>query len=692
MESDKLLRLLIVENSRNAAQAYIHALRNARFAVRASVAEDEEDIEDLLAKQSFDLMLTIEEPDGISLPNVFAVVEGLAPDLPVVVATENFNASNVLRVMRLGAHGVFDRDSDELLQCVIGRELVAVQSRRALADTRDALHESERRCLSLLGNSRDAIAYVHEGMHVYANNSYLELFGFAAIDEIESTPMLDMIAPQDHERCKILLRRFSRGKCNDEGLVTQGVRPDGSRFPAKLELSPAVYDGERCTQIIIHDETSSMELERKLSNLSKQDALTGLYNRQYFMERLQAWIDNAADGPTDAAVFYIAIDSFRSVKERIGIASTDRVIADVADLLVEHVTEQDLLARFGDHTFTLLCRGRSSDEIMRLADAYRTALQEKLFEVGERAVSITCSIGINPTEGARNAQEAVAMADLACESAISGGGNAVKIHDAVTHARQSRERDRLLVEMIRAAGKKGRFRLYYQPIVSLRGEPSENYEVLLRMVDDKGEQVPPSQFIPAAERSGQIASIERWVIANTIHVAAKRANSTHTNFFVNLSAVSLSDTKLIPWLQKQLNEEKLPAEHLVFEISEDAITNHISEARAFTKALSRMGCRISVDHFGASTSSFITLREIDAHFLKLDRSLIQPLKNDSSAQQRVRAIADQGHDLGKQVIAEFVEDANILSVLWQTNVDYIQGFFLQEPSASMNFDFEGESL
>jgi len=671
MDSDTVLRLLIVENSRNEAQGYIKALRNAGIVARPQVAEDDEDVAEWLDKQPFDMVLAIDALEATPLSKIIELVRAKDPELPIIVTTDDYDEQHVLAALRLGACNVVSKASPEHLQVVIMRETINLLHNRELSTARNSLTETERRCQALLGSSRDAIAYAHEGMHLYANPAYLELFGFASFDELEGIPLMDMVIPDDQPRLKDFLRQFSRGETEQDHLDLTGLLPDGAQFSAGMAFAPANYDGEPCTQITIRDD--------------------GLLNRTAFLDSFGSHL--AKPDLDTTHLLFITIDDFKSVKEQVGIGATDDVLKAFAELLGEHTGDADLLARFSDQAFTVLLVGQDGDAAATLGEALRAKVEGHLFEVGDQAVSMTCSLGLSPARHGEQAHAIVAQADLASEAAQSEGGNRLQVHNPINYARATQQRDLLMVEMIKEAGKQGRFRLYYQPIVSLAGAAEENYEVFLRMFDEAGEPVSPAQFFPAAEQSGQIADIERWVIANAIHILGKRhKGGNNTRLFINLSESTLADLPLIEWLGEQLQQSGLDSSALVFEIPEDAVSNHISDARTFCEALSGLGCGIAIDHFGCTANSFNCLNHIPADYLKLDRSFATAMDQGDKGQEKLKEVTQKAHDLNKKVIAEFVEDARHLSVLWQCQIDLIQGFFLQEPSPGMTFDFEGESL
>jgi diguanylate cyclase (GGDEF)-like protein len=502
---------------------------------------------------------------------------------------------------------------------------------------------------------------------------------------------MDMVTPDDQGRLKEFLRAFSRNETDEHELELTGLLPDGAQFAARMSFAPANYDGEPCTQITIHEEANDAELQAKLDEMARQDTLTGLLNRTALIEGVDARL--AQSESVELQLLYISIDDFKAVKEQVGFAATDAVLQAFAELLRERASDQDLVARISDQSFALLLAGQDTDAAAKFGEALLKAVEAKLFEVEDQAVSMTCSLGLSPVGKKDKPHAILAQADLACETAQAAGGNRLQLHNPVSYARATQERDQVMVELIKEAGKKGRFRLFYQPIVSLAGSGEENYEVFLRMFDEDGEMISPAQFLPAAEQSGQIASLERWVIANAIHILAKRHKGGRaTNLFINLSESSLSDKELVGWIDTQLQKSQLPSASLVFEVPEVAVANHIGDARELCEGLDKLGCLIAIDHFGEASNAFLLLEHLPVTYLKLDRSFAAAMDTGQAGLDKLKDVTQKAHEVEKKVIAEFVEDARHLSVLWQCQIDMIQGFFLQEPSPGMTFDFEGESM
>jgi diguanylate cyclase (GGDEF)-like protein len=495
-----------------------------------------------------------------------------------------------------------------------------------------------------------------------------------------------MVAPAEHTRFKEFLRNYAKSADGDRNLEVQGLRPDGSGFNALMEFSPATYAGEACTQIIIRDQSISRELEKKIKHLSKQDLLTGLYNRQYFLEELE----QAVEEKTGAAVLYLLLDNFKTIKESVGIAGSDLVLGDIANLIRARIDAKDIAARFSDNAFTVLTHHAHP---LDAAELLRTAVEDHIADVNGQSVATTCSIGVaRISDGPKSAQDLLGRADLACDLARTAGGNRVHVHNPVADLQVGKEKERKWTTAVRAALDQDRFRLVFQPIVSLQGSPGEQYEVLLRMLHDDGAYILPGDFFPPAEEVALITAIDRWVIAHAILSASEqRRTGKAPVLFIKITGPSLADETLLPWISEQLKAARVPGDSLVFEISEQTAVTCLKDAKTFAKGVHELRCGLAMEHFGKGDNAFHLLKHVPADYLKLDGSLMHHLAENTESQDRVKSIADSAHAMNKATIAAFVEDAASLSVLWQLGVKYIQGKFLLEPYPTMSYEFAEES-
>jgi multidomain signaling protein FimX len=693
---DNLLRLIIIEPDLNDAEMMISSLQTAGFAVRPERAEDEEELLEKLQKHAPDLILcTLAPESGLTLEQVMAGIEQVGRHVPVIAVSASGD-HDVAETLQAGANDLVRKDRIDHLKLVVRRAFEAQQQWRRLKSAESSLREAERRCKTLLDSSRDAIAYVHEGMHIYANQSYLDLFGYTDPEDLEGMPIMDMVGSEDQATMKEFLRTYDHTQDGDGDASSVEIRlngPGGEPFAAQMEFTPASIDGEPCTQVLIRSQANTKELEKQLSYLSQRDLVTGLYNRQYFMERLGTTIGQATQGKEHASLVELRIDNFPEIRDLVGVAGSDLVLGDVAKILENHAGAEEVVARFDGETFAFLTPRHNSEDAKSYLEGILADIAGHICEVDGRSVTCTASAGVvRVDENAPDPNELLSRAARACDEAAGGDGNRVQIYRPRQGEMTQRQQDEIWVGRISEAVTAGRLRLLYQPIVSLHGESGEHYEVFMRLLDEEGQEVAPAEFLPSAERTDMAKVLDRWVISNALKELARHRKEGHeTTFFINLTAGALQDPGMLPWIVERLKEHRVPAQCVVFEMKEATAVNHLKQAKEFVKGLKAVHCRFALEDFGVGLNPFQLMQHIQADFLKIDRSFMEKLSSSEENQETIRGITDSAHGINKLVIASHVEDATGLSILWGIGVNYIQGNFLQAPSEKMDYDFSAMS-
>ncbi len=690
-KADSALRLLIIEDTAEDAEYLVSVLRNAGIAVRPQRAEDEEDLDQHLAESPLDLILATSTSKALKPGQICDHVQRSGKDLPIIAIAVNPSVEQISGLIKSGMRDVAHRSSPDHIQLIVKREWEALRNRRTLRRVEVSLRESEKRANSLLASSRDPICYVHEGMHVYANPAYLDMFGFEDFDEIEGMSILDMIAPEAAENFKQLLKSMARGERPPDRLEIKARKPlDGSSFNATMEFSEASIEGEPCTQIVFRQRTGDPNVARQLEEMKIRDLVTGLLNRTAFLESLERAVNEALAGKSEQMLLYVEIDGYRGVLDKIGVGFADLLLGDAAQILRDQVGEGEIAARCADHAFGLLCPARGLKEAEALGKTLCKAFADRLFEVNGQGVHVNVSVGVTPiSEKSGSAEQVLNMAATACRAAQQAGGNGVHIHDPRAQERELAEQHSHWIHLVKEALAKDQFVLFYQPIVSLHGDDSECYEILLRMQGPKGE-ITPNFFMPAAESAGLMTQIDRWVIGRSIDVLAERSKGgTRSRFFVKLTSQSLEDSTMLAWLAGRLKAARISGDSLVLEMPESKVTTNIKAARAFLDGLQQLKVGFALEQFGSGLNSFQLLRHLPVSYLKIDRSFMVDLPKSSENQGKVKEITDQAHATGKLTIAEFVEDALSMSILFQCGVNYVQGNFLQEPEKVLAYEFSG---
>jgi diguanylate cyclase (GGDEF)-like protein/PAS domain S-box-containing protein len=688
-QQDAVIRLLLVEDQLEDAEQLISMLRNGGMAIRPQRPESPEELDTLLASQSIDMVLARNDARYIPFAEVARRVEATGKDIPVLATSSALDEATVLAGIAAGARDVALRTRPEHVQFVVRNEFEALLSRRALRHLEAALRETERRCDALISSSRDPIAYVHEGMHIRANEAYLEMFGFEEFDEIEGLSVLDLISPENADTFKQLLKRIDKGETPPRQLSIKAQRADGSAFDAAMEFTTATYEGEPCLQIVFRQQTVDADMVRELDTLRQRDPVTELFNRQYFMSEVEAAVATAADGKGAQSLLLIEPDNYENRLGEIGLAQADNLLKLIAAKLKTVIGGDVAVARFSDHSFAILCRGHDHKQTLALAERIRTAFDGQILEVGSHSLALTVSIGgVQIGEKIASVPQIMAKASQCLQSAEGVGGNRIEIFDPAARDRAEEDRIQAWVLRIREALREDQFVLNFQPMISLTGDPNEHYEVLMRMKAPTGEIVAPDQFMGIAEEHGLLPDLDRWVIGRTISLLAERRKAgKETTLFVKVSPSSLVDGDLHNFIGSQLKAHSVPGEHLVLQLPESKIFAHLRPLQAFQKIVAGYGCKLCLEQFGTSLNSFQMLTHFDPAILKIDRSFIADLAKNAESQKKVREFVSKARELDKQTVAEFVSDAASMTVLFSIGVDLVQGNFLAPPSAAMNYEF-----
>ena len=685
---DTTLRLTLVDDSAEDAEAIVSTLRNGGIAVRPLRPLDAGELGQMVASQPMDLLLASRTAKGIPLATVLAQVDGSGKDIPVIVLADAITEADLLADQAAGARAVALRGRPDHVLTVLRREWADLDARRSQRRLEGQMRETERRCDALISSSRDPIAYIHEGMHIRANDAYLEMFGFESFEDVEGLSLLDLVGPQYVSDFKALLKKLSKGEPPPPRFELEARSLDGDSFPATLEFATATYEGEPCVQVVFRRrEEFDPELAREVEDLRQRDMVTGLLNRPTFLRELETAVAAVARGEDQYGLLLVEPDHYQRLLTDIGIDSADDLAAALAARLSEKLDDSCIAARFGERTFAVLLRGNHA-HTAALAEKLRAAYASHVFNVGERSASVTASLGgVQIGEKIASVGPVLTRATDCLQAATNLGGNRFEIFDPGAVDRAEEERVQNWIQRLREALQDDSFRLHYQPVVSLQAEPGEVYEALLRL-ESNGEIVQPQSFIGIAEDNGLLDAIDRWVVNRAIEVLAERKRNGHdTRMVVKVSPASFADNRLLDLIARQLAAHDVAGDRLWLQTPEAKVFTHLRQAQAFQTAAAKLGCQVGLEHFGAGLDSFQLLSHFQPTFLKIDRVFSEDLGRNAEHQQKIREIAERAQALGILTVAEHVQDAATMAFLFTANVDYVEGNFLAAPGPLMNYDF-----
>ena len=436
--------------------------------------------------------------------------------------------------------------------------------------------------------------------------------------------------------------------------------------------------------LVFHDVSESRELNRRLSYAASHDVLTELVNRREFEARLERALKSAKARETAYAVLYLDLDQFKIVNDACGHSAGDALLKQIGALLKSKIRWRDTLARLGGDEFGVLLESCTMDEALRTAENLREIIGEFRFVWDERTFRLGVSVGVVPiTPATDDVASLLSAADSACAAAKDAGRNRVYNYQENDIDLMKRRKEMQWAARISNALDENRFELFRQTIQPLQasGDQGAHYELLIRMRDETGALIAPGLFIAAAERYGLMTAIDRWVIEQAFRWLVSEADERERLSLcsINLSGQSLADEKFLPFVIDQFQKSGLNGSCICFEITETAAIASYSQANRFIHALKEIGCRFALDDFGTGLSSFGYLKHFPVDYLKIDGSFVKEMLHDPIDREMVRSINEIGHLTGKKTIAEFAENAEIITMLRGMGIDYAQGYGVSEP-------------
>lgn len=462
------------------------------------------------------------------------------------------------------------------------------------------------------------------------------------------------------------------------------VHRDGQEFSIEDSAAPIRdRDGTIIGVVLVfHDNTQSHAMAREISYQASHDALTGLVNRREFEHRLSSLISNAKTELQHHALLYIDLDQFKIVNDTCGHAAGDELLRQITLVLQTRIRENDMLARLGGDEFGVLLEkcplGQAqsvAENLIEVVSNFHFCWEDKVFKVG-------ASIGLAAiTEHSLDWATLLSNADTACYHAKELGRNRVQAYLDDDLELAQRHKEMHWVGRIAKAYEEDRFRLYYQPVVpTLPGKADiPHLEILVRMLDEEGQLVAPSMFIPAAERYNLMVTLDRWVVSNALNWVTVNKN-TPMVCAINLSGHSMGDDNFLDFVISQIRGTGVSPSNICFEITETAAIGNLTKATRFIRELKAQGCSFALDDFGSGLSSFAYLKNLPVDYLKIDGSFVKDMDRNQTSYAMVEAINSIGHTMNIQTIAEFVENQTIFDQLRELGVDFAQGYLIAKPS------------
>ena len=685
MSETDAVPVIVLSRQEDNAEAINRVLRNSGRAAHVRRLDDAGDLAEELGKQPCELLVVFADESENLLLTAAAVLDAASLDLPVISCRAELDEAAIAADIVAGAQDAATLERTDRLTAILDRALRLGRLDRALRSAIGSASTYREQLRRVVAGTADALAHVGEGIVLDANRAWAQLFGFDDEAELPGLTFMDLFSPDDQPAIKGALVACAQGRWPPQGIKATGITRHDKPIALLLELEPASFDEEPCVRVRIparieHDEES---LETRLNAALRLDQGTGLYGRVHFLEQMEQRLSEELTAGVQALVLF-SLDDLKTVQRQVGARGLDIVLAGLADLLRDSVQARDLYGRLGTGEFgALVARGTRRD-LKAWASGIIAKVGRTLFEAGGKSIPLSLSAGIAVAhQRGMNLDTLYAEAADAQARAAEMGMGQVGMSSHEEDSTRMEEMDRLWVKRIKKALLENRFRLASQPIASLTGAERDLQDLFVRMIDEQGDEVLPSHFVQAAERNRLIKNIDRWVIGAAFSYCLARPKVT---VFVRLSKDTMLDGMLPAWLETRRKNAGLPENAIVFQVSEDAAAAYLRQTHEMADRLRQIGFGFALDGFTGSPTSSKLLAHLPMDYLKIDGSLMQSLARDDATRERVEQIVTSARQRNIITIADRVEDANTMAVLWQVGVHYIQGYQIREPEVVLAED------
>jgi diguanylate cyclase (GGDEF)-like protein len=653
-------------------------LRDGGLAVRCHWVECRDRLDEILATERIELLIVNCDTYPDSVRQVIKQKDLYSPEVPAIGLRREANETAIQKAMRDGACDLVSIGLRDRLQSVVNRELRALLAERALNSTIASAREYKRQIRDYMQSSSAPIALVQEGILIEANDAWLKLFRVASFDEIRGLPVMDSFESESHEALKGALNAAIKGKwVRDEMLDVKPAIDLEQGETLELAIQGIDFDSVPSVQIrVVLPDASKREPTALVHDALKRDPTTLFYHRAQFLERLEKRLQRKPKSGL-YVLAYVRLDNFEAVHRKIGIIDSEEVLAQFAEEVRKRMHPRDVAGRFeGTSMMVLLERGNIRDgQVWGLQLAKH--IEKTTFDVGNKSAQVTCTIGVCAvTDVFDNLEELVAATVSTYKLGKDGGGSTCFLNESAHESSRQQEFDAIWTKHLKSALMDDRFMLAQLPIAGLRRDSVEMYDLLVRMMDEHGNPVLPSEFLPAAERNNMMKNIDRWMVRAAIHFCEK---TSADRVFVRLSSQSIVDKGTLSWMQREFDNLRFDCSRLVAQVPERDAAKHIKQTRDMVGQLGRLGVGFALEHYGVDQGRFQILDILKPDYIKVDGELMHSLMTDSEMQAAVRKIVAAATEREIKTIAERVESANSMAVLFELGLDYMQGHYVHEP-------------
>lgn len=674
MRIKDIVRLLVLNESQNEAEELTQLFRNSGYPTRTHRVVSNDELLSLLNEDPWDLLISDDSHPEFRLSTAIETLSNSKADIPVVLLARDEGMS-MEEAIEAGVQDRVNKDDHKHLVHVSLREIANRRARLDKDSVKGTLEELQARYELLMGGSQDAIAYITDGMHVDVNDAYASQFGYEDAEDMACMPVVDLIAAADQDKFKSFLRSYSQAAGNDTQLDIRGQQENGSEVALTMGFSPASYEGEECTQIVIR------------AGGSASNGSGGQDFRQSFADLAQQLVQ-LRNSQSEVSLAYVQIDNKVQLREAVGILAADELLGQLAPVLAEACPDALLVNQVSQDGYILLLPGCDSQAAEASCKQVIAAVPQHVFEVEGTTTHCECIASVMAVNH-KAAESAEALVNQLYsgigEILDSGGELKTTVYTPPAVPIQLGSKDVDLDELC----DEGRLSLMYQPVVSLRGDPGEYYEVTAVLKDADGSLIDVSQLAAGMHDDKEGSRFDRWIIFSATKLLAQKRTpeGSDTRLLLNVSPSCLRDADLVNWLGLSLNAAGLPAEALAFQLSAVEAEASLKLAERFATSLRKLGCGISLNQIDQASNRDKLLEHVATNMVKVSDEAVEGAQKDDSGRQVLKQVLNDATQVEAGTIVPQVASAATLAALWQLGAAYIQGSYLQEPAPVMEYEF-----
>jgi diguanylate cyclase (GGDEF)-like protein len=678
LDEEQSISIAVLTNSQDDVEFVNGTLRDAGHAAHCRWIDNSTKFDETLRDERIELIILICDRFADAVRQVIKQKDAYQPEIPVIGVKASVDEADIQEAMTDGACDLVSMEKKGRLQAVVARELRAFRVERALNSTLNSATEYRRQLNNYMQSSSNAIACIQEGIVTDINKAWLDLFQLAEKNDVIGLPIMDYFEAESQAGVKGAIVATEKGKWQPTEQLT--AKPNLGQAEAEtlqLTFQHVELDDGCFVQIrIAPPEKKPEEPTRLVHEALKRDPTTLFFHRAQFLDRIRKRLKKKPNSGLHLLA-YIKPDDFSEVRNKIGILNTEEVLAQFAEVIRKRLHPRDVAGRFeGTAMMVLLERGNERDAEV-WAQQLCDRVEKHAFEVDGLTASVTCTIGICAVSGVYSSfEELISAVANAHTQGKQIGGNMVHLSEETDESTRIRKYDAIWVKQIKSALMGNRFRLAQLPIAGLRREAEGMYDMLIRMIDEQGSAILPSEFLPAAERNNLMQNVDRWIITASMDFCNE---GKVQRVFVRLSRQSLHDKSLIPWMTSELKGRKLDPGRICLQIPEREAAKYIKQTKNVADDIHKIGSRFALEHYGIDRNRFKILDILKPHYIKIDGELIRTVTEDTNMQDSIQKVAAAAEQRKIETIAERVEDANAMAVLFQLGVHFMQGYYVHEP-------------